>query len=102
MSNPVNRRRFLSTVGAGGLATAAAVFGLAQPAQALVTVGCCRLCRSPSSMSTCRGQRYHYEWVCRATATRGCSCCEGSSTTNNGTCFSCNGVTVSAAFCDRV
>lgn len=101
MSNPVNRRRFLSTVGAGGLAAAAAVFGLAQPAQATVTVGCCHLCLPSSSISSCRSQPHHYEWNCRSTATRGCTCCEGG-TADNGTCQSCNKIKVSAANCDRV
>jgi hypothetical protein len=101
MSNPVNRRRFLSTVGAGGLAAAAAVFGLSQPARATVVVGCCHLCKASSSISTCRAQRYHYEWTCRQTSTRGCTCCEGG-TSDNESCQSCNNVKVSSANCDRV
>jgi hypothetical protein len=70
------RRRFLTGVGAGGLTTAGAVFGFAQPASALVDAGCCTLCCSPShSVSSCESGS-HYVWTCSESYYLFCQCCE--------------------------
>ena len=71
-----NRRRFLTLVGAGGLATAGVVFGNASAAHAYCSRACCMLYVCPNvTMSHCRSGA-NYTWTCRYTATRGCSCCE--------------------------
>jgi hypothetical protein len=73
----LGRRRFLGGVGAGGLATAAAVFGFAPDANALVAAGCCGLICSPShTLAQCESGA-HYVWEC--TESGGflyCNCCE--------------------------
>lgn len=70
------RRGFLGIVGAGGLASAAAVFGTAAPAQALCKRACCALLKCPNiSWRNCT-RNADYVWNCKWTTTRGCTCCE--------------------------
>ena len=73
----VGRRRFLGGMGAGGLATAAAVFGFTPDASALVDEGCCTLfCKPTHNLSQCETGS-HYVWEC--TESGGflyCNCCE--------------------------
>lgn len=92
----VGRRRFLSGMGAGGLAAAAVVFGKPTAASASYTLNCCHLCFAPSiSMSTCQSASRHYVWGC--TASGGflhCTCCERGATT-----ATCSGVNASAGSC---
>lgn len=72
----LGRRGFLTGIGAGGLATAGAVFGFTPPASALVSAGCCGLCCNPShSVSTCESGSY-YVWECSESYYLFCSCCE--------------------------
>ncbi len=91
----LGRRGFLTGVGAGGLATAGAVFGFAPPASALVSRGCCNLCCSPShSLGSCETGSY-YEWEC--TESGGflyCNCCEHGSP-----CSKCNSSNYSSYSC---
>jgi hypothetical protein len=74
----LGRRRFLSGVGASGLATAMAVFGSATPASALVAAGCCNLCRSRSGTFAQCSSGTHYVWSCSigGSAFLHCTCCE--------------------------
>jgi hypothetical protein len=58
------RRGFLRGVGASALATAAVVFGLGRPAEA-VQVGCCHLGSSAGAWSTCASRSDRYIWRCR-------------------------------------
>jgi hypothetical protein len=92
----VARRRFLSGVGAGGLAAAAVVFGRPTAAQAVVSWQCCTLCFARSiSMTTCRNAARHYIWGC--TTSGGflhCTCCERGTTSRT-----CSGVNASAGSC---
>ncbi len=92
----LGRRRFLTGVGAGGLATAGTVFGFATPASALVAYGCCTLCcKASHSLSTCESGA-HYVWEC--TESSGflyCNCCEHGSPCTNG----CNSTHYSSAQC---
>lgn len=91
----LGRRGFLTGVGAGGLATAGAVFGFTPPASALVSRGCCNLCCSPShSLGSCETGSY-YEWEC--TESGGylyCNCCEHGSP-----CSKCNSSNYSSYSC---
>lgn len=70
------RRGFLRGIGAGGLATAATVFGFAPSASAVVRVGCCTICCSPThSLSECETGNY-YVWTCTNSTIGTCYCCE--------------------------
>jgi len=74
----VARRRFLGGVGAGGLATAATVFGFASPASAhTIPYGCCHLCcpNSGHTLAACESG-FHYVWQCSESGGRTCHCCE--------------------------
>lgn len=74
----VHRRRFLMGVGAGGLATAATVFGFASPAFAKGVYQCCRLCCQPGAthtVSDCEHGSY-YVWTCTNRQGMTCYCCE--------------------------
>jgi hypothetical protein len=92
----VGRRRFLSGVGAGGLAAAAVVFGRPTAAQATISYVCCNLCFNPSiSVGTCQAASRHYVWYCsQGTTSLHCTCCERGATT-----ATCSGVNASAADC---
>ena len=89
------RRRFLSRVGASGLAAAAAVFGRSSPAEA-VAAGCCSLCLPKSgTRAQCASGRY-YMWIC-SYGTSGflyCNCCEHGNSSGG-----CAGVTQSWYSC---
>ncbi len=80
------RRRILGTIGAGGLATAAAVFGRSAPAFA-GNYGCCNLAFTPGSSryigwSSCTSYRLcpnclgKYIWYCSKSPSMDCGCCE--------------------------
>lgn len=74
----IGRRGILAGIGAGGLASAASVFGFATPALAVGKVkrGCCTLCCVPSqTLAYCESQS-HYVWTCSTTTGKTCSCCE--------------------------
>ena len=69
------RRGFLTGIGAGGLATAAAVFGFARP-PGRVHVGCCLFCCSPThTLSECETGTY-YMWACADSTGGTCICCD--------------------------
>ena len=86
------RRGFLGGLGAGGLTVAMTVFGTA-PAEALVAVGCCTLCRSSSgTLSQCK-QGTYYVWYCQKSAYQQCTCCE------RGASSGCSGVVQSFGTC---
>ncbi|GAA2329617.1 hypothetical protein [Dactylosporangium salmoneum] len=77
---PRSRRRILGMLGAGGLATAAAVFGRSTPALA-GNYNCCNLAFPPPSSkyvsySTCKTYT-NYDWLCTNGAGLYCQCCEG-------------------------
>jgi hypothetical protein len=75
----IGRRRLLGGIGAGGLATAATVFGFASPASAVTYVGCCHLTCKPSghTLKQCEaGTEYFYVWSCRESNGNTCKCCE--------------------------
>jgi hypothetical protein len=94
---PVRRRRLLGGIGASGLAAAAAVFGRADPAQALVQVVCCHLCFNPSHSEQECETGTHYVWTCSQTVNNRlnqCWCCEHGVTT-----ATCSGVQYSSALC---
>jgi len=87
------RRRFLTGIGATGLAVAAATFGRAMPAYA-VTEGCCGLPNPPGSecyttWSYCLSIK-KYVWTCSGPGPRGtqyrCSCCETKVDAQKGLC----------------
>lgn len=72
----LGRRRFLTTVGAGGVTAAVAVFAASKAEAA--SCGCCGLvyCPPTTSLSHCDSVS-HYQWEC--TETNGglyCNCCE--------------------------
>jgi hypothetical protein len=73
----VGRRRFLTRLGVGGLAVAAATFGRSSPAYA-ASCGCCNLYRCPpnSSYSGCMSNP-SYSWRCSWNNMQ-CQCCEQS------------------------
>jgi hypothetical protein len=73
----LGRRRFMTGVGASGLATAAVVFGRPGTAHAY-THYCCNLCFAPSiSLSSCQSYSGHYTWYCDSGPSRPhCYCCE--------------------------
>jgi len=84
------RRRVLAGIGAGGLTTAATVFGFATPALAVGKVirGCCHLCCKPTrTVAYCESQS-HYVWTCATSTGKTCSCCE-----SGAPCLSQNGCT---------
>lgn len=95
----VGRRRFLGGIGAGGLATAATVFGFASPASATtVPYGCCHLCCKPSghTLAQCEtGPAYFYVWACRESNGTTCKCCEHHSPCYHG----CNSTSFSVGKC---
>ena len=72
------RRRFLTQLGVGGLAVAAATFGRSSPAYA-ASCECCNLAHCPpnSSYSGCMAHA-SYSWRCIYN-NRQCQCCEQSS-----------------------
>jgi hypothetical protein len=74
----VGRRRFMTGVGASGLATAAVVFGRPGEALASYPLNCCNLCYAPSiSVASCKGYSGHYLWRCdNGAGTIHCECCE--------------------------
>jgi len=73
----VARRRFLGGVGAGGLATAATVFGFASPASAhTIPVKCCHLCCQPTQTLKLCETGGHYVWQCTNPDNTTCQCCE--------------------------
>lgn len=81
----VGRRRFLGGVGAGGLATAATVFGFAPPASATVKYACCNLCCTPNTghtLAQCESGTY-YVWTCYYNSNK-CYCCEHRHPCSNG------------------
>jgi len=71
-----SRRRFLSWVGTGGLATAGLVFGDVPPASATGATACCNLYVCPNVTFTHCRSGSNYTWNCMYTSTTGCSCCE--------------------------
>lgn len=77
------RRGFLKGVGASALATAAAVFGRPDAAQAY-QVACCSLAVPPSSWSSCSSRSDRYIWSCtKATPYGVCyryQCCDAGKT----------------------
>lgn len=93
----VSRRRVLGGMGAGGLATAATVFGFASPASATtVPYGCCHLCCKPSghTLAQCESG-FHYVWTCTESSGTRCTCCEHRSPCHNG----CNSTHYSGGRC---
>ena len=75
----VRRRRFLSTLGSGGLAAAAAVFARPEAAAAQACSGsCCNLvyCPPNTSFSSCINYSNHYLWACALSSRTTCRCCE--------------------------
>lgn len=93
----VSRRRLLGGIGAGGLATAATVFGFASPASATtVPYGCCHLCCKPSAHTLAQCESgFHYVWTCAESNGTQCTCCEHKSPCHNG----CNGSHYSVGTC---
>jgi hypothetical protein len=85
----LGRRGVLAGLGAGGLATAATLFGPAASASALVPEQCCTLCCSPNSKATmneCTSGSY-YVWSCIPAGSDGslyCDCCEHANPCSNG------------------
>lgn len=81
------RRRFLTGVGATGLAVAVATFGRSTAAYAYV-VGCCDLPHPPGdtcyiSYAACSGASHPYLWTCKRPKNRPpllCQCCDGVAT----------------------
>ena len=79
-----SRRRFLTGIGASGLAVAAAVFGRSTPAFATTNVGCCALEHGPDDQcykpfATCAARPSPWIWSCKRTnPPLLCQCCEGS------------------------
>ncbi len=75
----LSRRGLLGGIGAGGLATAATVFGFTTPASATIQYGCCHLCCRPNghTLSQCEtGPAYFYVWSCTESNGTTCKCCE--------------------------
>jgi hypothetical protein len=74
-----SRRRFLSRLGAGGLATSALIFGTAEAAGALCIRKCCQLYVCPNvTYSHCRSGT-NYTWSCyyrENEPSYTCHCCE--------------------------
>ena len=73
----LSRRGLLGGIGAGGLATAATVFGFASPASATVKYACCNLCCKPNTghtLAQCESGTY-YVWTCSYKG-HTCHCCE--------------------------
>lgn len=97
-----SRRGILAGIGAGGLASAASVFGFASPALAIGKVkrGCCHLCCVPSrTLAYCESQS-HYVWTCSTGNGKTCFCCE-----SGAPCLAANGCTAtsfSAYSCSKV
>jgi hypothetical protein len=88
----LGRRRFLSRVGASGLAAAAVVFGRPTAASAY-QYGCCNLCLSPSgTYSQCASGTYYF-WRCQKPSII-CECCEHGNSSGG-----CAGVTQSWGYC---
>jgi hypothetical protein len=75
----IRRRRFLATLGSGGLAASAMLFGRSELAAAAATAscGCCHLvyCPPTTTMSSCLAAN-HYVWTCASSPTVTCQCCE--------------------------
>jgi hypothetical protein len=84
------RRRFLTGLGASGLAAAVATFVKADPALATYGYGCCTLALPSGSISYCRAHAT-YIWYCAKSASFDCECCEvksgGSYTHSAGRCY---------------
>jgi hypothetical protein len=79
----VRRRRFLSGVGATGLAAAVAVFGRSTAASATYNVGCCTLQFTPTkTIAQCLAGR-HYVWYCSHAGYVQCQCCEVKNSSGN-------------------
>jgi hypothetical protein len=75
-----SRRRFLTTVGLGGLTVAAAVFGRSSAAHA-ANYGCCELWVYPPNRTydqCLNGGPRRYTWGCAINTSTFCSCCENS------------------------
>jgi len=91
------RRRFLGGIGAGGLATAATVFGFGSSASAsTVPYGCCHLCcrNSGHTLVQCESG-FHYVWTCTEGNGTHCTCCEHQSPCHDG----CGGTHYSVGKC---
>jgi hypothetical protein len=89
----LGRLRFLSRIGAGGLAAAAVVFARPTPAMAY-DYGCCTLCKPPSgTYSQCASGRYYF-WRCSRPSIV-CECCEHGTTSGS----TCTGVQWSWGLC---
>jgi hypothetical protein len=77
------RRGFLKGVGASALATAAAVFGRPDAAQAY-QYACCSLAVPASSWSSCANMSDRYIWTCTQAAPHGTcyryQCCDAGKT----------------------
>lgn len=72
-----DRRRFMAKLGAGGLATATALFAQAETASASCGATCCNLYHCPpnTSMASCESVT-HYTWICQLNPHASCRCCE--------------------------
>lgn len=72
------RRKFLTWLGAGGLAAAAGVFGHTGTAQASCGLACCNLiyCPPNESISACMNHPGSYTWICNQDQCQSCYCCE--------------------------
>jgi hypothetical protein len=74
----VGRRRAMARIGAGGLATAVAVFARTSPASAS-NYGCCNLAHYPPTIdyNACINTAGHYVWSCPYNSHGAyCECCE--------------------------
>jgi hypothetical protein len=86
----VGRRRMLARMGAGGLATAVAVFARTSPASA-ANYGCCGLAHYPPTIdyNACLRTSGHYVWSCTRSGGGYCECCETPGDAQSGAaCFS--------------
>ena len=83
------RRRFLTGLGAGGLAVAATLMGRST-ASATYNVGCCHLAFRPTkTLSQCLAANPHYVWACVDGPCTGCRCCEVGSSPYTASAYSC-------------
>jgi hypothetical protein len=85
----VGRRRMMARMGAGGLATAVAVFART-PSASASNYGCCHLAHYPPTLAynTCPGTSGHYVWSCTRSGGGYCECCETPGGQSGAACFS--------------